>query len=71
MENLNNTVPINQEEVKNRLKSYINDNKGLLINIGVGTGLYLLGRQNGVKNGYCKGYGQCFTDMFKTTNNVK
>lgn len=70
MREMDNTVPI-KEEVTNQLKGYIGRNQRMLVNVGVGAGLYLLGRQAGFKNGYCKGYGKCFTDMFTTTNKAK
>ncbi len=68
---MNGTIPINQEEAANRLKGYINDNRRSIAVMGFGAGMYLLGRFNGFKNGYIKGYNQNFLNVIQSARNVK
>jgi hypothetical protein len=68
---MNGTIPINQEEAANKLKSYFDNNQRLIAVMGFGAGMYLLGRFNGFKNGYIKGYNQNFMNVIQSARNVK
>lgn len=68
---MDNRGPLNQEEVTDSLKSYIDDHRGTLLTIGYGVTLFLLGRQSGLKSGYIRGYAQHFKDMITISQKVK